>query len=149
MGEKLIAQIQDNMNSKSTEELLDIIEENNRDEWSEQAFEAMRRILKTRDVKPHFFLDEIISVKNEITPAKEKITIAVFIKKYIWYFIVGVLFYRMEPPIFGEYNIIGVPLLFVSFYGIDSWLVRKFIYFLLSCIVFGLGPYLKELYFMP
>jgi len=82
MDEKLIAQIQDNMNSKSTEELLDIIEENNRDEWSEQAFEAMRRILKTRDVKPPSPLEEISLAKEEITSAKEDtVSAEMFTKK--------------------------------------------------------------------
>lgn len=48
MNEKLIEQIQEKMNSKSTEELLNIWKENNREEYSNEAFVAIQRILTER-----------------------------------------------------------------------------------------------------
>jgi hypothetical protein len=65
VNEKLIAQIQDKMESKSTEELIDILEENNREVWSNEAFEAMQRILTARGVKPPTLLNEVPSANNE------------------------------------------------------------------------------------
>jgi hypothetical protein len=64
MSEKLIKRIQDKMNSKSTEELLDILEKNNKEEWSNDAFEAIQRIITKRGKNIPFQLKEI-SPKNE------------------------------------------------------------------------------------
>jgi len=48
MDEKLLKEISKKMEEKSTEELLKILKENNKEEWSEEAFESMRRILVVR-----------------------------------------------------------------------------------------------------
>jgi len=51
MNEKLICQIKQNLGEKSTKELMKIWIENNGKEWSQEAFEAIRRILNERNVK--------------------------------------------------------------------------------------------------
>jgi uncharacterized membrane protein YgcG len=48
MIEKLGAQIRENMETKSTEELLGIWKENDREQWSEEAFEAIKQLLLER-----------------------------------------------------------------------------------------------------
>ena len=48
MNETLIRDIQDKFQSKTTAELLSIWEKESRDEYSDEAFEAVRRILKTQ-----------------------------------------------------------------------------------------------------
>jgi len=51
MNEKLIAQIQGKMNSNSTEELLNIYKQNDRGQWTDEAFIAIQNILKKRGEK--------------------------------------------------------------------------------------------------
>lgn len=48
MDEKLVEEIQQNMKSKSTVELLKIQKEDDRQKWPDEAFEAIRRILAER-----------------------------------------------------------------------------------------------------
>jgi uncharacterized membrane protein YhaH (DUF805 family) len=67
---KLIAQIQNNMNTKSTEELHKILDEHNKDEWSNEAFEAIQRILKERGENLSDQLSEIPAVYEETAPYK-------------------------------------------------------------------------------
>lgn len=50
MSDNLRAQIYNNMDLKSTDELLDIWQTNDREEWSENAFEIIREILAKRGV---------------------------------------------------------------------------------------------------
>ncbi len=50
-GEELRRQIYGNLNLKETDELLEIWQVNNRGEWSDQAFESIRDILKERGVE--------------------------------------------------------------------------------------------------
>ena len=51
MDEKLVCEIMDNMKIKSTEELLEIWKENNRDQYSYEAFEAVKRPLIQQGVR--------------------------------------------------------------------------------------------------
>ncbi len=51
MDKSLRDQIQQNLELKDSRELLDIWRTNDRVEWSEEAFEAIRKILKKRKVK--------------------------------------------------------------------------------------------------
>jgi|SRR5688572_18025250 len=51
MSNELRKQIYENMNVKETDELLDIWQTNNRVEWSDEAFEAIKDILKERGVE--------------------------------------------------------------------------------------------------
>jgi len=48
MDERLAKEIMKNFEGKSTEELLSFWKENNKEKWSEEAFESMRRILVAR-----------------------------------------------------------------------------------------------------
>jgi hypothetical protein len=50
MNERLIQQIRSSMEAKSTEELLKIWEENNREEYSDEAFEAIKQLLTERGI---------------------------------------------------------------------------------------------------
>lgn len=50
MSEKTVAEISARMREKETDELLKIWKENNRDEWSNEAFEAIRKVLTERGV---------------------------------------------------------------------------------------------------
>jgi hypothetical protein len=52
MKTSLRQQIRDSMNLRDTEELLQIWQANDRIEWSDEAFEAIREILQSRDVEP-------------------------------------------------------------------------------------------------
>lgn len=52
MNEELIEQIRRNLETKSTEELLQIWEKNDRNEWSDQAFIAIQCILEARGENP-------------------------------------------------------------------------------------------------
>lgn len=52
MNEELIEQIRINMEQKSTEELLWIWQQNNRQEWSDEAFTVIRHILESRGKTP-------------------------------------------------------------------------------------------------
>jgi hypothetical protein len=52
MDEGWVEQIRRNLESKSTEELLQIWEKNDRNEWSDDAFIATRRILEERGENP-------------------------------------------------------------------------------------------------
>jgi len=52
MNEELIEQIRRNLETKSTAELLQIWEKNDRNEWSDQAFIAVQRILEARGENP-------------------------------------------------------------------------------------------------
>ncbi len=49
MNKKLIKQIRKKMKSKTTEELTQILKENDRDQYSEEAFEAIGQILEVRE----------------------------------------------------------------------------------------------------
>ena len=51
MSNELRKQIYKNMNVKDTDELLDLWQTNNRVEWSDEAFEAIKDILKERDME--------------------------------------------------------------------------------------------------
>lgn len=54
MDEKLVNQILENMGRMETDKLLEIWEANDREEYSEEAFEAVRRLLENRAIKlPH------------------------------------------------------------------------------------------------
>jgi len=48
MNEKLIATIKDKFESRDTDDLLAMWNEENRDEWSDEAFEAVRQVLASR-----------------------------------------------------------------------------------------------------
>ena len=48
MSEELRSQIYSNMNLKETDELLEIWQTNDRDEWSDLAFDVVRQILLSR-----------------------------------------------------------------------------------------------------
>jgi len=48
MDEKLVKEIATKMEEKGTEELVKILKDNNKEEWSEDAFEAIRRILVSK-----------------------------------------------------------------------------------------------------
>jgi len=48
MDEKMVKNIMVKMEEKNTDELLKIYKENNKEEWSNEAFESMRRILAAR-----------------------------------------------------------------------------------------------------
>jgi hypothetical protein len=52
MDEKWIEQIRRNLETKSTEELLQIWEKNDRDKWTDEAFIAIQRILEARSENP-------------------------------------------------------------------------------------------------
>lgn len=59
MDEKLVEQYRKNLEEKSTEELLKVWEENNRVEWLDEAFEAIRKILIGRgEILPAQKIDE-------------------------------------------------------------------------------------------
>lgn len=51
MVEKRVSQIKVHMEAKSTEELLGIWTKNDRAEWSDSAFEAVRLVLEDRHVE--------------------------------------------------------------------------------------------------
>lgn len=51
MDDELISSIKDNFKDKTSEELQEIISKNNVDEWSDEAFEAARLILKERNLE--------------------------------------------------------------------------------------------------
>jgi len=48
MDEKLVKEIATKMEERGTEELVKILKDNNKEEWSEEAFEAIRRILVSK-----------------------------------------------------------------------------------------------------
>jgi hypothetical protein len=48
MIEKQVVQIRNNMEKKNTEELLRIWKENDREQWSDEAFEAIKQLLLDR-----------------------------------------------------------------------------------------------------
>ena len=51
MDENIIKDIQNNMTAKKIDELLDIWKENDRNEWSDEAFEAIKRVLIEKKVE--------------------------------------------------------------------------------------------------
>lgn len=68
MDEKLIEQIRENIKSKSTEELLKIWKENDREQYSEEAFEAVKQILeeRKRTVRPHVSVSEASGEETDL-----------------------------------------------------------------------------------
>ncbi|HEX2997720.1 MAG TPA: hypothetical protein VHP14_23055, partial [Anaerolineales bacterium] len=69
-NEGLRQQIYGALNTKETEELLDIWQTNNRGEWSDEAFEVVERLLKERGVEiPQ--QDEPVYEVEEKTTTKE------------------------------------------------------------------------------
>lgn len=65
-SEELRRQIYDNLNLKETDELLDIWQVNNRAEWSDQAFEIIRDILKERSVEIPEQNEPVYELQEEI-----------------------------------------------------------------------------------
>lgn len=76
MSEKSVAQIRKNMEEKSLEELLRIWQENDREQWSEKAFEAIKQLLLERgetlpDQKKVLNENQVQEIKEEAqTPEK-------------------------------------------------------------------------------
>jgi uncharacterized membrane protein YhaH (DUF805 family) len=79
---KLIDQIQNKMNTKSTEDLHNILDEHNQDEWSDEAFEAIQRILRERGENQPTQLIEISSAHDEI-PSVSNETISYKAETYV------------------------------------------------------------------
>jgi hypothetical protein len=64
MSDNLREQIFESLNLKNTDELLDIWQTNDREEWSDTAFDLIREILSERGVE--------IPVQDEFVPGEEK-----------------------------------------------------------------------------
>ncbi len=64
-SEELRRQIYGNLNLKETDELLEIWQVNNRGEWSDQAFEVIRDILKERGVETSEQNEPVYEVEKE------------------------------------------------------------------------------------
>lgn len=76
MDEKLVKQIAEKMKEKNNDELLKIFKENNKWEWSEEAFEAIRRVLAARG--------ESLPIQSEEEGRKEALNNEAELRKVIF-----------------------------------------------------------------
>jgi hypothetical protein len=91
MDERLVEEIRKNFEEKSNEELLKILNDDDRDQWSDEAFEAIRRILKERPESPRPTLGSPHVMKEGHVDEREPTTSQQLPVNYKW-FRIGIIF---------------------------------------------------------